>query len=281
MTTAHKDLPALPNHPEHHMVWTTLELKAISKYGEDCARAAIARPEPASAPVGYVLVPVEPTPEMRKAAQRAEIDLKFRKDQEQEVPYQCAWPSVWPAMLQAAPQCQQSVGAGIRERLENAGINTATFLPADPVQETGRVRVGTFKWNGVSRPQVWFDDVPLFGEESMQSPEADHVEAFGKYIAANLNPAPAQPAVDERAKACVAACANIPTYQLYDVGGAPNDLGAMIDHLREKANRPAVDLVAAILELKPPELYKTWGPSYRAALSDAANLVAAHVKGGA
>jgi hypothetical protein len=71
----------------------------------------------------------------------------------------------------------------------------------------------------------------------------------GAQIADNiraLKTAPAQPAVDERAQACVAACANIPTYQLYDEGGVPFDLAAMLDHLREKANKPAVDLVAAI-----------------------------------
>jgi hypothetical protein len=71
------------------------------------------------------------------------------------------------------------------------------------------------------------DDTDPIGELQAEARQ----EKLDEFVAA----AKPQADADERAKACVAACASIPTYQLYDVGGAPLDLGAQIDFLREKA----------------------------------------------
>lgn len=49
----------------------------------------------------------------------------------------------------------------------------------------------------------------------------------------------------ERSKACMDACANIPTYQLYDVGGVPFDIAAALDSYRA-SNASLAERVASL-----------------------------------
>lgn len=89
------------------------EQRKMAQAWQSDLRAMLAAPQPAAVPAGYALVPVEPTPEMTMAGNRARLHREHGSLESHEVLKARTFNTqqAWAAMLAAAPQPAQATAS--------------------------------------------------------------------------------------------------------------------------------------------------------------------------